>query len=145
MFALHPEHQEKAFQEILTVMPNKDSNLTQSDLDKLEFTELCIKETLRILPTVAVTGRIATNPIKLSNGIELPSNVPIIIGIRQIQHNEDYYGPTAHLFDPYRFSEGKIKNLPDAAYIPFGYGPRNCIGERKLQFKFSDLIHQYFL
>ena len=38
LLALHPEHQETVFQEILTVMPDKNAELTQSDLDKLTFT-----------------------------------------------------------------------------------------------------------
>lgn len=53
MLAMHPEYQEKVFQEILTVMPEKNTDLTHADLDKLEFTDLCIRETLRLYPTGA--------------------------------------------------------------------------------------------
>lgn len=129
MLALHPEYQEKVYQEILTVMPDKDAELTQSDLEKLEFMDLCIRETLRLFPTAPIIGRVASKPIKLNNGVEVPPNVPIVFGIRQIHIREEYYGPTARIFNPYRFLDEKVKNLPGGAYIPFSYGARNCIGK----------------
>lgn len=128
MLAMHPKYQEKAFKEILTVLPDKNGELTQSDLDKLEFTDLCIQETLRLFPTAPLIGRIASKPIKLSNNVEVPPNVILLFGLRQIHIQEKYFGPTANLYDPHRFLDENIKNVPAAAYIPFSYGPRNCIG-----------------
>lgn len=128
ILALHPEHQEKVFQEILTVMPNKNTDFTQQSLEKLEFTDLCIRETFRLFPTVPLIGRVASKPIKLGENIEIPADVPIVFSIRHIQTQEKYFGKTANIFDPYRFLDEKIKNLPAAAYLPFSYGPRNCIG-----------------
>lgn len=125
---MHPEIQEKVFQEILSVLPDKDANLSQIDLDKLKFLELCIKETLRLFPTVPLISRLASKPIKLSNNVEIPPGVPLIFALRQTQIQEKYYGSTANTFDPYRFLDENIKNVPAAAYIPFSYGPRNCIG-----------------
>lgn len=129
MLALHPEHQEKVYHEIMQVMPDKNADLTQADLDKLEFTDLCIRETLRLFPTAPLIAREATQPVQLSNGVVVPPNTPIIFGIRQIHIQEKYFGPTAKVFDPYRFAEPNVKTIPSAAYIPFSYGPRNCIGK----------------
>ncbi|XP_031637232.1 probable cytochrome P450 313a4 [Contarinia nasturtii] len=128
MLAMHPEYQEKVFQEILMVMPYKDAELTQTDLDKLEFTELCIRETLRLFPTVPIIGRVTSKPVKLNNNIEVPVGVPIMLGLRQIHIREEYYGSTAKVYNPYRFMDENVKNLPGGAYIPFSYGPRNCFG-----------------
>lgn len=141
LLALHPEYQEKVYQEILTVLPDKNAELTQSDLEKLEFTDLCIRETLRLFPTAPIIGRVASKPIKLSNNVEVPPGVPIIFGIRQIHIREKYYGPTAKIFNPYRFLDENVKNLPASAYIPFSYGARNCIGKYLavlLKLKFND-------
>lgn len=129
MLALHPEYQEKVFQEILTVMPNKKAELTQTDLDKLEFTELCIRESFRLFPTVPLIGRVASKPIRLSNNIEIPVGVPIMLGLRQIHIREEYYGSTAKIYNPYRFMNENVNNLPGGAYVPFSYGARNCIGK----------------
>lgn len=127
MLAMHPEHQEKVFQEVLNVMPLKNTDLTQTDLEQLKFTDLCIKESLRLFPTAPLIGRVANKPIKLSNGVEVPANVPLMFGIRQIHIQEKYFGPTANQFDPYRFLDDKINDLPSAPYyIPFSCGPRNC-------------------
>lgn len=125
MLALYPEYQEKVYQEILSVIPDKDAEFTQSDLDKLEFTELCIRETLRLFPAVPLIARTTSKSITLSNGVEIPPNVPIVCGIRHIQIQEKYYGPTAKIFNPYRFNDDHIKNLHACTYIPFSYGSRN--------------------
>lgn len=129
MLALHPEYQERVFQEILTVMPEKDTELTQAHLDKLEFTDLCIRETLRIFPTAPIIARVASKPIRLSNNVEVPPGVPIVFGIRQIHIRKDYYGPTVNEFNPLRFLDDDVKNLPGGCYIPFSHGARNCIGD----------------
>lgn len=125
---MHPEHQEKVFQEILTVMPEKDTDLTKADLDKLEFTELCIKETLRLYPIVPFIFRAATKPIALTNGVIIPPSIPIWLGIRQIQTQKKYYGPTANIYNPYRFLDEEVKELSPCAYVPFSFGARNCVG-----------------
>lgn len=129
MLAMHPEHQEKVFEEIMSILPDKNADLTPTDLDQLVFTDLCIRETLRLFPTAPIVGRIASKPIKLSNNVEVPPGVPFLFGFRQTHIQEKYYGHTANLFNPNRFLDEHIKNLPGAAYIPFSYGPRNCIGE----------------
>ncbi|XP_031639205.1 probable cytochrome P450 313a4 [Contarinia nasturtii] len=128
MLTLHPEYQEKVFQEILTVMPHIDTELTKADLDKLEFIDLCIRETLRIFPTAPIIARTSIKPIKLNNNVEIPPDVPIVFGIRQLHIREEYYGPTSRIFSPYRFMDEKVKTLPSSAYVPFSYGARNCIG-----------------
>lgn len=129
MLAMHPEFQETAFEEILKVMPDKNVDLTQTDLNKLEFIELCVRETLRLFPTAPLIGRVAEKPITLSNNLVIPVGVPIIFGLRQIHLQEKYYGPTARIFNPYRFLDEKMKNLPASAYVAFSFGPRSCVGK----------------
>lgn len=129
MLAMHPEFQETVFKEVHEMMPDKDVDLTQADLEKLPFTDLCVRETMRLFPIAPLICRESKKPIKLSNNVVVPPGVPMIFGLRQIHLQEKYYGETANLFNPYRFLDEKIKNLPAAAYVPFSYGPRNCIGE----------------
>lgn len=134
MLAMHPEYQEKVYKEIISVIPDESTNPTQSDFDKLKFTELCIQETLRLFPSVPLIARYSTKPITLTNGVVVPPNVPMIVGLRQIHLQEKYFGPTAHLFNPNRFLDNSLDNLPKAAYIPFSFGPRNCIGNYRFYY-----------
>lgn len=126
MLAIYPEYQEKVFQEISSI---QNSDYTQEDLENLEFTDLCIKETLRLFPVGPLIGRVSSKPINLSNGIEVPPNVPLMFGLRQLHMQSKYFGPKANVFDPYRFLDENIKKLPNSTYIPFGYGARNCNGK----------------
>lgn len=81
---------------------------------------------MRLYPTVPVIGRVTIEPIEL-NGIEIPANVPLFIGIRQIQRRKDYWGENANEFDPDRFDRPINMN----AYLAFSSGLRNCIGNLK--------------
>lgn len=125
---MHAEHQETVFQEIYRVMPLKDMDLTQIELDKLKFTDMCIRETLRLFPTVSIIARVSKKAVLLNNCV-VPPNVPMLLGLRQIQMQPKYYGCNANEFDPYRFQSEAIADLPNAAYLPFSCGPRNCVGK----------------
>lgn len=59
MLAMHPEYQEMAYQEIMSICPNNDILVTPDDLNQLLFTERFIKETMRFIPTVPLTTRLA--------------------------------------------------------------------------------------
>lgn len=149
MLALHPEYQNQVYNEVLAVMPNRDMDLTRADLDKLEFTELCIREAMRLFPSIPLIARFATKPIKLTNGVEIPADVPIVIGLRQIQMQKEYYGPTATQYNPNRLLDENVKNLPKTTNIPFSYGLRDCIGyfyaQVCLKLYVAYLIRNYYL
>lgn len=126
---MHPECQEKVFQEILSVMPNPDVDITPLHLNRMIYLDQCIREAQRLFPTVPLIGRRAHETINL-NGFDIPPNIPIFIGIRQIHRRRDYYGPDSLEYKPDRFKPTQHhpkKDLP-GAYIPFSLGQRNCIG-----------------
>lgn len=60
---------------------------------------------------------------------KIPRGFPIFIPIFAIHRDERYY-PEPLLFNPERFSDENKDSIPQYAYMPFGLGPRNCIGER---------------
>lgn len=128
LLALHPDIQQRLFDEVLTVMPEKGANITPESLSKLPFLDQCLNETLRIFPTTPMIARESSKPLVLKNGVTVPPGIPLIIGIRQIHMREEYWGPTAHLFDPTRFERSAVKSLPPCSYIPFSSGARNCAG-----------------
>lgn len=125
LLALYPNIQERLFQEIYSAMPDKNSSLTYNDLNELKFLDQCLNETLRLYPSVPIVPRHSDKPFVLKNGIVIPPKVPLIISLRHILRQEKYWGPNANLFDPTRFEKEKLKN-----YIPFGCGPRDCVGKK---------------
>lgn len=68
MLAMHPEYQERVFEEVKLIFPDKttDNFVNYDDLNNLEFTERVIKETMRLFPAVPVMARNATSAFDLS-------------------------------------------------------------------------------
>lgn len=133
MLAMHKDCQERVFEELLTIMPNSDVDLTPIHINKMIYLDQCLREAQRLFPTVPLIGRTAIEPINL-HGYEIPPGVPIFIGIRQVHRREDYYGPTAHLYNPDRFkpNEHHPNKERQGMYLPFSLGQRNCIGNYRV-------------
>lgn len=92
-------------------------------------------ETLRKWPISAVTDRICTKPYTIhpispdEKPVHLTYNDIIVLPIFGIHRDPKYY-PNPEKFDPERFNEQNKKNINPYTYLPFGTGPRNCIGSR---------------
>lgn len=85
-------------------------------------------ETLRKYPVVPFLNRELINDYTFENSkITIPKGLKIWIPVYGIHHDPDIY-PNPEKFDPERFSEDKIKKRHPMHYLPFGHGPRNCIG-----------------
>lgn len=130
LLAMHPEHQEKVYQEIKQFMPTRDSDLTAEHLGQLKFTRQCIMEALRLMPTVPLMGRSPTRPIKLSNGVIVPAGVPLILAVRQTQTRTEYWGHDAKQFNPDRYKRPECQSASQrpGTFLGFSHGLRNCIG-----------------
>lgn len=132
MMAIHPDDQQKLFEELLTVMPSKGMDLNMDAFNRLPFMDACVREAMRLFPPVPLIARAPTEPIVL-NGTEIPAGIPIVIGIRQVQRCAEYWGNDAHDFRPERFL---VDNPPHkehpGCYLPFSFGLRNCIGRNAI-------------
>ncbi|KAF2878993.1 hypothetical protein ILUMI_27175 [Ignelater luminosus] len=125
MLALHPQYQEKVYQEVMDVL-GPDRTLEHTDLKHLAYTEMVLKETLRIYPASPVIGRIAEEDIHLEN-CTIPANSSFLIHILEIHRNSEIF-PDPLKFDPDRFLPEEIAKRHPCSWIPFVAGPRNCIG-----------------
>lgn len=63
------------------------------------------------------------------SNIIFPKKTMLFIPVYAIHHDPEYY-PEPEKFDPERFSVENVRNRHSCAFIPFGVGPRNCIGMR---------------
>lgn len=88
-----------------------------------------ISEALRKYPTIATLHRIANTDYTMPDGAILPKGTFIIIPSYAIHHDPEIY-PLPENFDPERFSEEGRQTRHPYSYLPFGEGPRICVGLR---------------
>ncbi|CAB3404525.1 unnamed protein product [Caenorhabditis bovis] len=124
--AKHQDVQEKLFNEIAENCPNMEFSF--DNLAKLKYMECVIDETLRLYPfATAAYSRKCTNSTKIGN-IDIEEGTNILVDVITMHTDEDIWGPDAKQFNPERFENRK--DIPRGAYIPFGAGPRICVGMR---------------
>lgn len=90
---------------------------------------MIINETLRLYSPAASLVRRVTSKAKLGK-YNLPANMELHVPIQTLHRSQELWGSDSHLFKPERFEEGiakAMKNNP-MAFVPFGYGPRTCVG-----------------
>ncbi|XP_005054484.2 PREDICTED: cytochrome P450 3A29-like [Ficedula albicollis] len=125
--ALHPDVQEKLLQEIDTVLPNK-APLTYEALTKLEYLDMTLNESLRLYPLGGRIERTCKKDVEI-NGVTIPKGVVVTIP-PYVLHRDPEYWPNPDEFRPERFSKENKNSIDPYTYLPFGAGPRNCIGMR---------------
>jgi cytochrome P450 len=120
------EVEEKLIQELGRVLGGRVP--TPADLPQLVYTDMVLRESMRLYPPVWVIGRRALAPFRLGE-YELPADTNVLIS-QLILHKDARYFPEPERFDPDRWSanDSRSKSLPRFAYFPFGGGPRVCIG-----------------
>ncbi|CAH1115586.1 unnamed protein product [Psylliodes chrysocephalus] len=128
LLANHRNHQDQIYQEIISVLGESNMNPELNDLNELKFMERCIKESLRLYPSVPFIGRTMEEDT-IVGGYLIPKNTPTNIHIFDIHRNEKHW-PDPEKFDPDRFLPENCVNRHPFAYAPFSAGPRNCIGQR---------------
>ncbi|XP_023158346.1 probable cytochrome P450 313a4 [Ceratitis capitata] len=131
LLAMHPEYQDRAFEEISSLLPRKEHfEMSYSDIQQLSYISMIIDEAMRVMSTVPVVGRQVIADTKLSNGVVLPKGLQVLIDIFNMQRREDIWGPEARSFNPDNFLPSNIEGKHPYSYIPFTKGLRNCIGSK---------------
>ncbi|CAL8085379.1 unnamed protein product [Orchesella dallaii] len=129
--ALHPHHQELCRDEVDSIFEDVDlcpSGFIQfRALSKLKHLEMCVYETLRLLPTVFLMMRKIDAPLQLEEDLEIPAGSDVGIYVPGLHKNPKYF-PNPDNFIPERFSLEQSKTRHPYAFIPFAAGPRKCIG-----------------
>lgn len=125
LLARHPEVEAQIQAEVDRVLTGRLP--TVADLEQLVYTRLVIQETLRLYPPAYITTRQAVNADTL-NGYRIPAGTKLIVNIYGLHHHAAYW-PEPARFRPERFAPENEGALTKFAYLPFGAGPRKCIGE----------------
>ncbi|KAF2894714.1 hypothetical protein ILUMI_11459 [Ignelater luminosus] len=133
--ALNPDIQERLQKEIDETWQKCNGNIVYDDLMGMKYLDMVISEALRKWPPFAVTDRklirnYTIQPKDLHDKpLHLDSKVVCQIPIYSL-HRDPKYFPNPDKFDPERFNDENKQTIVPFTYLPFGTGPRNCIGSR---------------
>lgn len=130
--ARNQEIQNRVQQEIDEVLAQHKGELTYESINDMKLLEMCIDETLRMYPPVFNLIRECTKEWKLpGTNVLIEKGVAVNIPVFSLQRDAKYY-PNPEQFQPERFSAENLagKSFVDMPYMPFGEGPRICIGQR---------------
>ncbi|NP_001352069.1 cytochrome P450 6a14-like [Apis mellifera] len=133
--ALNPNIQDKLREEIKKFESQNDEEWKYETIKKMDYLEKVIQETLRKYPPVPFLNRELIDDYTFeSNKVTIPKGLKIWIPTYAIHNDPDIY-PDPDKFDPERFSEDNIKQRHPMHFLPFGHGPRNCIGIRFAEYQ----------
>lgn len=118
----HPQALDRAQEEVVTVLGDQEPS--HEHLGRLVYLEQVINETLRLYPPIHVSNRYVVEDLEF-NGYRIPAGHRLMFSIYLSHHDKNYW-PQPERFDPQRFAPG-VRYLP-YTFLPFGGGPRNCIG-----------------
>ena len=126
LIAQNPHIEAKLTEELLAVLGSRVP--TPEDLPRLRYTEMVLKEAMRLYPAVWGIGRRALQDCELG-GYRVPAGSNIFILQWRTQRDPRFF-PDPERFDPERWREDPVRSgkIPRFAYFPFGAGPRVCVG-----------------
>jgi len=103
-----------------------ERSLSFSDVPKFEFTTQVIMEALRLYPPFWMVDRMALADDS-AGGVAIPKGSTVVVFIYGVHHSPQYW-ENPETFDPERFTKSREKLHTPFAHLPFGAGPRGCIG-----------------
>nr|QZP43542.1 cytochrome P450 monooxygenase CYP6CV15 [Ephestia elutella] len=128
--ALHQEIQNKVYDEITEITAKYNGKITYESIKEMTYLEMVFEETLRKHSVAGVLIRKSIADYTLPGvNVCIPKGTPIFISVSGLQLDKKYYDNPKE-FNPENFSVEKKASRPSCTYLPFGEGPRNCIGMR---------------
>ena len=109
-------------------------------VEELVYFKQVIDETLRLYPPIHVGNRVSAEDLAVC-GYAIPQGERVMVSIYATQHDETHWPEPEH-FDPERFAPGK-QHTP-YTYLPFGGGPRNCLGASFAQVEAKVVLGRLF-
>ncbi|KTG04183.1 hypothetical protein cypCar_00006328 [Cyprinus carpio] len=128
--ATNPDCLEKLVKEIDTNFP-PDTPITYDALMKMDYLEMAINESMRLLPTAPRLERVCKKTVEL-NGVTIPKDTLVAIPT-YVLYRDPQLWDSPDEFRPERFSPESKSEINQYIFMPFGLGPRNCIGMRFAQ------------
>ncbi|XP_071646418.1 cytochrome P450 6a8-like [Temnothorax longispinosus] len=128
--ALNQNIQDKLREEIDEVYTKHSGDLIRDNIKAMDYLDKVFKETLRKYPPAPFLLRQSTSSYTFDGvNVSIPEDQKVWIPTYAIQRDPSIY-PKPDVFDPERFNEEAVQSRHPMTYLPFGDGPRNCIGSR---------------
>ncbi|XP_058979707.1 cytochrome P450 6a9-like [Musca domestica] len=129
--AQNQEMQDRVRQEIRDMYEKWENKFSYESMKDMPYLEQIIAETLRMYTVVPVLNRQALEDYVVPGNPKyvIKKGMPVLIPVVGIHHDERYY-PEPHKFNPDNFAPELVAQRDSILYMPFGEGPRNCIGMR---------------
>lgn len=126
LLAQNPQAADALFAELDSALAGRAPTL--ADLSRLPYTEMVMKESMRLYPPAWGIGRRAINEFELG-GYRIPAGTNMFI-FQWLTHRDPRFFPDPERFDPERWRDDPVRKgkIPRFAYFPFAGGPRVCIG-----------------
>lgn len=138
LLSQHPKIEKKLLEELENVLQGRTPK--SGDLTQLPYLKQVVQESMRLYPPVWGIARRSTNENNF-RGYTVPANSYIAITPYVLhRHPEHWVNP--EIFDPDRFTPGESKSRHPYAYLPFGAGPRACIGAGMAMLEMQLIIAQ---
>uniref|UniRef100_A0A8C4LIY3 Cytochrome P450 3A n=1 Tax=Equus asinus asinus TaxID=83772 RepID=A0A8C4LIY3_EQUAS len=125
--ATHPDVQQKLQEEIDATFPNK-APPTYDALVQMEYLDMVLNESLRLFPIAVRLERVCKKDVEI-NGVFIPKGTVVMVPTFALHKHPEFW-PEPEEFRPERFSKENKDSINPYIYLPFGAGPRNCIGMR---------------
>nr|XP_033323905.1 cytochrome P450 9e2-like [Megalopta genalis] len=152
--ALNPDIQERLREEVDRYMTEGNGEISYEALTKMEYLEMVTSEALRKYPPVPFIDRSCVQKFELSPAAPGYDSITIkpgdVLGFPVYgMHHDPKYFPEPEKFDPERFNEQNKDKIDPYVYLPFGIGPRKCIGNRfalmEAKLLTANLLHRFYL
>ncbi|XP_027026676.2 cytochrome P450 3A40-like [Tachysurus fulvidraco] len=123
----NPETMKKLQKEIDETFPNK-AEVDYDTVMNMDYLDATVNESLRLYPVALRLERVCKKTVEI-NDLTIPKDTVVLIPIYAL-HRDPEFWPDPETFNPERFTKENKESIEQYAYMPFGLGPRNCIGMR---------------
>lgn len=125
LLSQHPDVEDRLHVEIDEALAGRSPDV--EDLPRLPYTEMVLSESIRLRPPAWAIGRRATQEVRIGD-IAIPEGSIVVVSPWLLHHDARWW-PEPEAFRPERWTPEAGAERPRFAYVPFGGGPRLCVGE----------------
>lgn len=131
--SVNPEAQKRLQEEIDELFPENADNPSYDQIQKMEYLDMVWCETLRKYPLASTVVARQCMESCTVNGIDIPKGMLVQANVWSVHYNQEHWVEDTQRFIPERFTEQRKSERHPLAWMPFGSGPRTCVGLRLAQ------------